>query len=150
MVARYSRRTLVGAGLGSIGVVLAGNYGWNQYRTRHQLRFWPLEVVNESDEAVTVDLTVEGTDREITDRVSLAPAGAENGDDTTRLHNYWMKYGDEWSVRADLGAHGLELTAREITDRLEDSGWGTDCAHLSIVVTADGGLESRVSPSDVC
>lgn len=58
MVARYSRRTLLGAGLGGIATLLTGGYAWTQYRRRHTIRLYHLEAVNESDEAVTLEVTV--------------------------------------------------------------------------------------------
>lgn len=61
-----------------------------------------------------------------------------------------MKYTGEWRVDATLADHRLELPAEEIRDRLEGSGWGVDCVHITIVVTGEDGLESRAKPSDAC
>ncbi len=149
MVTRYSRRTLLGAGLGGIATLLTGGYAWTRYRTRHTVRIRPLDIVTESDESVTVELTLtdEAGHREENRTVQLDPA---SGDDEARRFGPWMKYAGEWRIDAALEEHRLELTAAELTDRLEESGWGVDCAHITIVVTADGGLESHVDPSDAC
>ena len=149
MVARYSRRTLLGAGLGGTAVLLAGGYTWDQYRTRHTIRLYHLEAVNESDETVTLEVTVTdaASDREGRRTASLEPAG---GADETHLTGLWMKHAGEWRVDATLADHRLELSTEAIRNRLEGSGWGVDCANVAVVVTADGGLESRVEPSDVC
>ncbi|SDJ87022.1 hypothetical protein [Natronorubrum texcoconense] len=87
------------------------------------------------------------SDREGTRTASLEPAGGADG---THLSGLWMKHAGEWHIDAAVADHRLELSTEEIRDRLEGSGWGVDCAHVTIAVTADGELESRVEPSDVC
>ncbi|MDQ2051452.1 hypothetical protein RBH26_13290 [Natronolimnohabitans sp. A-GB9] len=148
MSLRYRRRRIVAAVLGTVTALLGGSYAWTQYETRHHLRLWHLELVNESAEAVTLVVTVESDDRTLTHTERLEPA--TEGETRRQIHDRWMKDAEEWVVRAELGERQLERTAAEITAHLEGSGWGTDCAHVSIVVTEDGDLESRVEPSDVC
>ncbi|ELY60663.1 hypothetical protein [Natronolimnohabitans innermongolicus] len=148
MVARYGRRTLVGIGVSALGALVTGSYAWSQYRTRHSIRLYHLEAVNESDETVRFEVSVtdEAGDREGTRTVTLDPT---NGNES-HLSGHWMKHAGEWRVEASVGDRRLELTATEIRARLEDAGWGTDCANVQLVATADGELESRVTPSDVC
>ncbi|MFC4437093.1 MULTISPECIES: hypothetical protein [Natrialbaceae] len=149
MPSGYSRRQLVGTALGGASAVLAGGYTWNQYATRRHLRFRPLEAVNESPDSVTLEITVEGDGRESPRTVRLEAVDDGDGD-TSHLPGRWIKQAKEWAIRAEHGDQRLELGAATITDRLEDSGWGPDCAHVAIVVTAAGDLESRVAPSETC
>ncbi|TYL40552.1 hypothetical protein CV102_03000 [Natronococcus pandeyae] len=150
MPSGYSRRQLVGTALGGAGAVLAGGYTWNQYATRRHLRFRPLEAVNESADAITLEITVEREGFESPRTVLLEPVGNEGDDDRSRLPGRWTKHADEWTIRAEHGEQRLELEAAVITDRLEGAGWGPDCAHVTIVVTATGDLESRIAPSETC
>lgn len=74
MSLRYRRRRIVAAVLGTVTVLLGGSYAWTQYTTRHHLRFWHLEIVNESAEAVTLVVTVESDERTLTHTERLDPA----------------------------------------------------------------------------
>lgn len=150
MDVRSRRRTIVGAGLAALAGATGGGYAWRQYDRRNHLRIWHLEVVNESADPVTLETVVERDGETLRNETSLAPAGDERGDDRTQLFDRWMKHAAEWDVRAERGDRRLELSAGEITDRLEGSGWGTDCAHVVVVVTASGDLEGRVKPSTSC
>lgn len=146
---RYDRRTILGAGLGGISVLATGYYGWSQYERRTHLRFRPLEVRSDADESVAlkVSLTDETGHREETETIELGP---EEERQETRLSGPWMKHAGEWRIEASTENEVLELTAETITDRLEGSGWGVDCAHVSIVLTAERSLESQIEPSDIC
>lgn len=151
MPANYSRRQLFGAGLGGLGIFLAGGYTWNQYSRRYELQFRPLEVRNESDERVELVVTVrdEAANGDATERtLELEPAGDDDGDDQRRLAGHWIKRASLWTVEAAADGDELELTAEEITERLEESGWGPDTAHVTITVAEDGSLESSVSPRE--
>lgn len=148
MPLRYGRRRIVAAVLGAVAALLGGNVAWGQYERRHYLRFWHLELVNESAEAVTISVTAESDDRTLSHSERLDPT--TDGEERRQIHDRWMKDSAEWEIRAEFGDQRLELTAAEITDRLAGSGWGTDCAHVAIVVTEDGGFEARVEQSDVC
>jgi hypothetical protein len=150
MPSGYSRRQLVGAGIGGAGTVLAGGYTWNQYVTRSHLRFRPLEAVNESSDAVVLEVTVERDGFEASRTVRLEPADADGGADRQHLPGRWMKTADEWTVRAEHGDEMVELEANELVDRLEGGGWGPGCARVTIFVTAGGDLGSGVEPSESC
>ncbi|MDG5817272.1 hypothetical protein [Natronococcus sp. A-GB7] len=139
----YSRRQLLGVGAAGAGTVLAGGYGWNQYATRHHLRFRPLEAVNETADPLTLEFAVEGNGIEAQRTVRLAPAGEEGA---THLPGRWIKSAAEWTVSAEYEGETLEIRASEITERLEGAGWGPDCARVALVVTATGELEARVGP----
>ncbi|WP_306057230.1 hypothetical protein [Natronococcus wangiae] len=150
MPSRYSRRRLAGAAFGGASAFLAGGYAWNQYATRRHLRFRPLEAVNESADPVTLEVTVEREGFESPRTVLLEAAGDDESGDRSHLPGQWMKRAREWSIRAEHGDQRLELEAATITGRLEGAGWGPDCAHVAIVVTAAGDLEGRVEPSETC
>ncbi|MFU8869010.1 hypothetical protein [Natronococcus sp.] len=139
----YSRRRLLEAGATGTVTALAGGYAWNRYATRHHLRFRPLEAVNETADSLTLQFAVEGNGIEAHRTVRLAPAG-EAG--PTHLPGRWLKSAAEWTVSAEYEGETLEIRASEITERLEGAGWGPDCARVALVVTATGGLETRVGP----
>lgn len=149
MPSGYSRRRIAGAAFGA-SAFLASGYAWNQYATRRHLRFRPLEAVNESADPVALEVTVERDGFESPRTVLLEAAGDDENGDRSRLPGQWMKRSREWSIRAQHDDQRLELEAAAITDRLEGAGWGPDCAHVAIVVTAGGDLESQVEPSETC
>jgi len=156
-----SRRAILA---GAIGVAALG--GGNYVRTRRLrgddqprqegFRMRSLNVVNESDETVRVALRVtagSGEPEEISAKtIELTPAGTGSGVDDDRAHvnGNWIKRADEYHVRAERGNERLELSATEIESRLDGSGWDGECADVTIVVGADGGLSARVVPSDAC
>ncbi|APX95614.1 hypothetical protein [Natronorubrum daqingense] len=149
MCSRYGRRTILGAGAGGVGVLATGYYGWSQYERRTHLRLRPLEIRSDADESVTLEVTLtdETGHREETETVRLEPS---EGDTETRLSGPWMKYAGEWRLEASTESESLELTAETITDRLDDAGWGVDCAHITIVLTVERTLESQIEQSDSC
>jgi len=156
-----SRRTILAGALGAAALG-GGNYVRTRYRRngdqsrREGFRMRSLNVVNESDEAVQVALrvTVEGDEsEEVSDKtVELTPAGTGSGVDDDRAHvnGVWIKSADEYHIRAERGNERLDLSAAEIESRLDGSGWDGECADVTIVVGEDGGLSSRVAPSDAC
>jgi hypothetical protein len=149
MLAGYSRRQLLGAGVGGGGAVLAGGYAWSRHATRNHLRFRPLEAINESGATVVLDIVVEreGFEAPRTVRLDEADTG-EN--ERQHLPGRWMKSADAWSVRAEYRGQRVDLDADAITERLEGSGWGADCARVAVVVTAAGELTERVRPATRC
>lgn len=145
MAPDIDRRSLI-AGIGGLGAVATGGYAWTRYATRDHLQFRPLEGVNNTDEPVELVVTAlsDGTgEYERTDDL-------EPGADAKSLAGPWIKHADAYSLRARTADAELVLENREIVDRLDDAGWGSDCAHVRIVVTEDGDLESRVRPSEYC
>lgn len=151
MSPRTSRRSLVVGAAGAVGALVTGSYAWNQYDTRYYLRFRPLEAVNESDEPAALAVTVAGDLEEGDERIyDLEPAGHEDGRNDRSINGPWIKRSDEYSIRVRLDGEELVLRNREIVDRLDDSGWGSDCARVTLTVTPGRTLESRVGPSDVC
>ena len=151
MPSEISRRALVAGAAGGVGVVATGGYAWSQYAARNHLQFRSLEAVNESDEPVELTVAaLSGGDVRYERTDELAPAGDEHGDDRKSLAGPWIKHPDPYSLRVELGEELLQLDNAEIVERLDGSGWGSDCANVTIVVTADRRLDSEVSPSDVC
>ncbi|MCU4744429.1 hypothetical protein [Natronoglomus mannanivorans] len=148
-----SRRSLLAGTLGGVGVLASGGYAWNQYATRNALQFRPLEGHNESDEPVTLTVTASSDGTEVYEGTyDLAPAGDERGEDTRYLAGPWIKHPDEYSLRVatDDEEFVLVLENSEIIDRLEDTGWGSECARVTITVTDAGTLESAVATSEQC
>jgi hypothetical protein len=149
MPSELGRRSLVAGALGGLCMVATGGYAWNQYATRSHLQFRPLEAVNESDEPVTITVTVRSDRRDGYERTAdLATAGDE--EETRTLPGPWIKSPEAYSVHAATDGEELHLENPEIVDRLGDADWGRNCVRVTIVVTEESRLESRVVPSDRC
>ena len=149
MPPEISRRSLLAGAVSGFGVLATGGYVWNQYTTRNFLRFRPLEVVNESNEQVEIAVTVwkDGANNyEQTHDLELPGGQAQ----TRHLNGPWIKSGGEYSIRVATTDEELVLDNREIVSRLEDADWGSSCARVTIVVTEDETLESRILPSKGC
>ncbi len=144
MPSDYGRRTLLGAALAGLVGLAAGGYTWNQYSRRHDLRLRPLEVRNESTDPATIELAVHDGDRTIRRTERLTPV--DDDADRRAVPGRWMKHARPYAVRAELEdeAEAIELEPSTITGRLGGAGWGVDCAHLTVVVTTDRSLETRV------
>ena len=147
----YSRRTVVGVGLGGLGTLLSAGLVWNGYTTRHAFRMRNLTAENRSPEAVELAIVV-GTDLEEPrhDRTHrLEAAGHGDGGDTQHIAGHWLKQPREWAIEVatdtDAATDGdtLVLSPLELNERA-DTGWGSDTLEVTIVVTADGDLESEV------
>ena len=151
MPSNFSRRSLLAVGVGGLGTLATGGLVWNGYARRHHIRLQPLDVRNESDEPATVTLTVTG-DR-ITEQervVELAPAGEgrENTDwnDHLRAEGHWRKRADEYAIEARYRDERVEIDSVTIHDRINGSRLGSDCVHLTIVVTEERKLEIQATP----
>jgi hypothetical protein len=145
-------RRAVLAGATGIAVLGGATYVRGQYASRHGLRFRSLNVVNETDREAVVTVRVETDDGAVTreEAVTLAAAGSDGGEDRTHLNGVWIKRADEYAIRAEHRQERVELTATEITERLDGAGWGSDCADVTLVVTAAENLTSQVAPSEAC
>ncbi|MFP9190779.1 hypothetical protein [Natronosalvus vescus] len=141
----FSRRTLVGAGLGGVGALLTGSIAWNQYARRNYLTVPTLSARNASEEPVTLTVDV-GIDLEEprTSTHRLEAAGLEDGANETYITGPWIKRARLWAIRAVAGEETLVLSNSELNDRA-NTRWGADAIEVTIVVTADGGLESEVA-----
>ena len=144
----YSRRTLVGAGLGGVGALITGSVAWNQYARRNHLTFRDLSARNDAEEPVTLTVDV-GTDLEEprTSTHQLEPAGIEDGSNETHVAGPWIKRARQWAIRASNGDDTITLSNRELNHRAE-TGWGADAIAVTIVLTEDGGLDSEVASSE--
>lgn len=146
-----SRRTLIAGGIGGVGVLGGGRYAWTQYATRNTLRLRPLECINRSSEHVELTLTVL-VDREAVGDpryVTLAPVDQEP-DNQMHWNGHWIKKAQEYAVRAEVNGEELYLANSDIVTRLPDSGWGSDCASVRILVTEQGTLSSEIDSVEFC
>ncbi len=144
MPSGYSRRTVIAGAVGGLGVLGTGTLAYRSYDRRHHVRLQPLALRNESDDEVSVTVAVSGNRHSREETLVVSPGDRE------RFEYRWRKVADEYTIEARYDDHSLTLDAATITERLEDSGWGSDDACVTIVVTADGSLDSRVSPPDDC
>lgn len=149
MPSNRRRRALVAGAFGGIGALATGGYAWNRYTNRNDLRFRPLEAVNESNESVTITVTVRSDQQGKHERTVDLEADGDEGD-ASRLNGPWIKSPRAYSLRVTSDEGGLVLKNRELVERLEAPGWGSDCARVTIVVARGSRLEAMVSPSDEC
>ena len=151
MRATISRRSLVVGIAGGLGLIGSGGYVWSQYSTRNHLQFRPLECVNRSSESVEPVVTVQANGEPVSEPMydTLAPAGTGH-DDTTHFNGPWIKHPQAYSIHVELNDGELHLENGEIIAQLPDSGWGRECASVTIIITETKTLNSKITPSDVC
>ncbi|MFC7214147.1 hypothetical protein ACFQO4_08655 [Saliphagus sp. GCM10025334] len=140
----YTRRTVLGLGLGGLGTSLTAAVAWGQRSDPDTFRIASLHVANDSSERATVEIAVD-TDLETARETTrwLDPAGHESGRDRQAVRGPWHETARPYGIRAQLDEESLRLSSEAIADQLED-GWGVTEAHVTITVTPDRRLEADV------
>ncbi|USZ70395.1 hypothetical protein [Natronosalvus halobius] len=140
----YSRRTVLGLGLGGLGTTLTAAVAWGQRSDPGTFRIASLYVVNDSSERATVEIAV-GTDLETARETTrwLDPAGHESGRDRQAVRGPWHETARPYGIRVRLDDESIQLSSDSIEDQLEP-GWGVTEAHVAITVTPDRLLEADV------
>lgn len=154
MVPDVSRRSFASGVVGALGIGALGytTYQWQQYSrlhsTRNHLRFRPLRGVNQSDEPITLDVTVYDDGSHVYDQsYDLGRAGDDH--DEKPMNGPWVKSSGEYSVHVETSETEYDLEHDEIISRLDGmSCQGSDDVAVTVLVTEERTLESTLTVTD--